>query len=126
MGWNTYHQIVTELSPENWIYNNLTSYIITHRKLPSTKNIQFIQCDPCDVLRKLKQTQGKSIWICGGNNIIQPLVQNELIDEYYISVIPVILGSGIRLFDKIPNMINLKLINTRAYNGIIELIYNVR
>lgn len=126
MGWNTYHQIITELSPENWVYDNLTSYIITHRELPSAENIKFIQSDPCSAVRELKQKHGKSIWICGGSNIIQPLVQNKLIDEYYISVIPVILGSGIRLFDKISNTTNLNLSHTRAYNGIVELIYTVR
>lgn len=42
MGWDTYHQIVTELSPTEWIYANLTSYVITHRKLPSKKK-SFLQ-----------------------------------------------------------------------------------
>ena len=30
MGWNTYHQVVTELSPSEWVYAGLTSCIITH------------------------------------------------------------------------------------------------
>lgn len=31
MGWNTYHQIVTELSPEMWVYDNLITYVFTHK-----------------------------------------------------------------------------------------------
>lgn len=126
MGWNTYHQITTELSPNEWIYKDLTSYVVTHRPLPSTENIKFVQDNPCSIVQKLKPEQGKDIWICGGGQVIHPLVQNGLIDEYYISIIPTILGSGIRLFENIPNEIKLKLTHTQSYNGITELIYVIR
>ncbi len=96
MGWNTYHQITTELSPNKWVYEQLTSYIITHRALPSTDNIKFVSDDPCGIVKRLKKENGKTIWICGGGNIVQPLMQGGLIDEYHICVIPTILGSGIR------------------------------
>lgn len=123
MGWNTYHQVSTELSPDDWVYQELTSYVVTHRAIPSTDNIKFVEDDPCSIVRKLKAEQGKKIWICGGANIIHPLVCNGLIDEYYISVIPTILGSGIRLFGETANEIRLRLLHTQAYNGITELVY---
>ena len=126
MGWNTYHQVVTELSPTEWVYDELTSYVITHRKLSSTNKIIFTEKDPCDVVNDLKQEQGKNIWICGGANIIQQLVENDLIDEYYISVIPTILGSGISLFGSTPKEIELKLVHTQTYNGITDLVYTRR
>lgn len=126
MGWDTYHQIVTELSPAEWIYANLTGYVITHRKLPSKKEIFFTGKAPSDLVGELKNKEGKGIWICGGANIVQQLVQNDLIDEYYISVIPTVLGSGIRLFGTTPDEIKLKLISTQTYNGIVELIYTRR
>lgn len=126
MGWNTYHQIVTELSPEEWVYANLTSYVITHRKPPSKGEIFFTGKSPSDLVKELKNKEGKGIWVCGGANIVQQLVQADLIDEYYISVIPTILGSGIRLFGISSNEIKLKLISTRNYNGIVELIYTHR
>ena len=125
MGWNTYHQIVTELSPEEWAYDELTSYIITHRELPSTNKLIFTN-NTCAIVNQLKQEQGKNIWICGGANIIQQLIQADLIDEYYISVIPTILGSGIRLFGKIPREIKLELVHTQTYNGITDLVYKGR
>lgn len=126
MGWNTYHQITAELSPKQWVYQDLTSYVITHRELPSTDKIKFVKDNPCEIVRSLKQQQGKGIWICGGSSMIQPLIQDGLIDEYYISVIPTILGSGIRLFGEITNEIKLRLVRTQAYNGIVELIYTCR
>ena len=123
MGGNTYHQIVTELSPEEWVYADLTSYVITHRELPSADKIIFTKKQPCDIVSELRLKQGKKIWICGGANIVQQLMEADLIDEYYISVIPTILGSGIRLFGTIPRDIKLKLTDIQTYNGITDLIY---
>lgn len=126
MGWNTYDQITTELSPNEWVYEQLTSYVITHRALPSTDNIKFVSEDPSEIVKRLKEENGKMIWICGGGNIIHPLMRDELIDEYYISVIPTILGSGIRLFGELTNEIKLKLVRSRVCNGIAELVYRRR
>lgn len=126
MGWNTYHQVTTQLSPNKWIYDALTTYVITHRSLSSFENIKFVQDDPCVIINKLKEEDGKGIWICGGASIIHPLIHNSLIDEYRISIIPTILGSGIHLFNAISNEIKLKLVNTQIYNGITELVYVCR
>lgn len=79
--------------------------------------------EPSNLVNELKNKEGKSIWICGGANTVQQLVQTDLIDEYYISVIPTVLGSGIRLFGTAPNEIKLKLIDTQSHNGIVELVY---
>ena len=86
----------------------------------------FFKIQERDIVNQLKQEQGKNIWICGGANIIQQLMQADLIDEYYISVIPTILGSGIRLFGKIPKEIKLELVHTQTYNGITDLVYKRR
>lgn len=126
MGWNSYRQITEELSPKEWPYPDLTSYVITHRKLPSTDHIIFVQDDPCSVIKRLKAEAGKSIWVCGGSQIIQPLVACDLIDEYDISIIPTLLGSGIRLFGENFGEIPLKLLRTQTSNGITELVYGRR
>ena len=123
MGWNTYHQIVTELSPTEWVYSDLTTYVLTHRKHNSTKQIRFTSENPVLLLEKLKKEVGKDIWICGGANLIQQLIRENAIDKYYISVIPTLLGKGIRLFDSIEHEIKLKLCHTQSYNGITDLIY---
>lgn len=123
MGWNTYHQVATELSPDKWVYHGLTSYVVTHRELPSTGEIIFTSESPCGIVDGLKQKEGKNIWICGGAHLIQQLVKSDQIDEYYISVIPTILGKGIRLFGMDSKERRLKLVHTRSYNGITDLVY---
>lgn len=123
MGWNTYHQIITELSPDEWVYGDLTTYVFTHRELVSSENIRFTNTDPVELIKNLRREKGKDIWICGGASLVQQLVRANLIDCYYITVIPTLLGDGIRLFENTGNEIPLKLLSTRAYNGMIDLIY---
>lgn len=126
MGWKTYNQIVTELSPKEWIYKDLTSYVFTHKEITETENIKFINKSVSEFVKNLKQEKGKDIWICGGVSIIQPLIQENLIDRFHISVIPTILGNGIRLFALSDVQIKLKLLKTQSYNGITDIIYERR
>jgi len=126
MGANTYRQLVTELSPNEWIYSNFTSYVMTHTPKKSTDRIRFTDECPCQLVNRLKNKIGKNIWICGGASIVKQLMQADLIDQYYINVIPTILGNGIRLFDTFEREIKLKLIKTRSYNGITDLVYERR
>lgn len=46
-----------------------------------------------------------------------------MIDEYYISMLPAILGGGIRLFKRAEKGIRLKPYKTQTYNGITDLVY---
>lgn len=126
MGWTTYHQVVTELSPGQWIYDNLQSYVITHKNCAPTNNITFVSESPCTLVDNLKQRNGKDIWICGGADIVHQLMQNNLIDKYHISIIPTILGNGIRLFDVMVQKTDLRFITSKNSNGIVELVYQKR
>ncbi|MEZ3461503.1 MAG: hypothetical protein K1W23_04865 [Lachnospiraceae bacterium] len=53
-------------------------------------------------------------------------MQNHLIDQYHISIIPMILGNGIRLFDVTDQKTDLRLITAKNSNGIVELVYQKR
>ena len=69
MGWETYHQVITELSPSEWVYEELMTYVITHREEASSEKIRFIHESPSALIRNLKEMDGKDIWICGGASI---------------------------------------------------------
>ncbi|MCI8274597.1 MAG: dihydrofolate reductase [Lachnospiraceae bacterium] len=105
MGWNTYHQIVTELSPDEWVYQDFTTYVVTHNQKASSDKIRFANESPVTLVKRLREENGKGIWSCGGANLIQQLVKEDVINCYYITVIPTILGSGIRLFEKVDHEI---------------------
>lgn len=126
MGWNTYHQVVTELSPTEWVYSDFTTYVVTHHKEMSTEKICFTDENPAELLRRLKAEPGKDIWICGGANLITQFMKEQLIDRYYITVIPTLLGKGIRLFEETEHEQKLSLVKTQHYNGMVDLVYEIR
>ena len=100
MGWTTYHQVVTQLSPGSWPYRGLDCYVLTHQARSAQEGIRFV-CQPVTALiHTLKQEQGKDIWICGGAYTAAQLIRKNAIDRYVVSVIPVILGEGIPLFSR--------------------------
>lgn len=126
MGWNTYHQFVTELSPDFWPYENQITYVMTHREEASSEKIRFINEDLNEFVIKLKKEKGKNIWICGGANVVQQLMDEDLIDVCNVTIIPTILGSGVRLFKKGKNEIKLSLVKAKTYNGMIDAVYTRR
>ena len=126
MGWNTYHQLTSELSPEEWVYPEQVSFVITHREIPSTERIRFTSESPCDLVKRLREEEGNGIWICGGASIVRQLMETDLIDTLHISVIPTLLGDGVRLFGPLEKEQKLRLVKTQSYNGITDLVYEKR
>lgn len=124
MGGKTYRQVVGELAPGVWPYDGLTSYVLTRTPCAAGEGIHFTSENPCDLIRRIRAEEGKSIWICGGAQVVRQLTQADLIDQYHISLIPVLLGSGLRLFDRTGRQIPLKLIKAKNDGEITELIYN--
>ena len=126
MGWNTYHQVTGELSPGAWPYGGMTTYVITHRGGTSTEAVKFTAESPCALVRRLKRKKGKTIWICGGADVVRQVMGDDLIDRFQISVIPTILGGGTRLFSTLEQERKLRLLETRSGSGIVELLYERR
>lgn len=126
MGWRTYRQIVTDLSPGEWVYSGMQTYVVTHRALPPTDDAVFFGGSPRELVEDLRAGEGKDIWICGGADLAGQLLEADLIDRFHISVIPTLLGSGIRLFQGKTIKRKLRLVRTAAYDGIVDLVYNRR
>lgn len=55
--------------------------------------------------------------------MVNQFMKEDLIDRYHITVIPTILGKGIRLFHDKNERVKLKLISSESNNGMIDLIY---
>ncbi len=124
LGSTTYEQIVTELAVDNWPYADKMSYVITTKSKENKDNIIFTD-KLVDTINDLKSTEGSDIWICGGASIVNQLLELDMVDKLCISVMPIILGKGIRLFTREREM-PLKLVSTTNYNGIVDLVYERR
>lgn len=123
MGAKTYEQV---LGFGKWPYPGVTAYVITHRKWDNAlqENIVFYNGDFKKLIEEAKRKTKKDIWIVGGSQIITGFMNQGLIDEYIISVIPIILTEGIPLFKNINRRKRLQAVDTKAYpSGIVQIKY---
>ena len=71
-----------------------------------------------------KQTKGKDIWLFGGAQLLTSFVNEGWVDEYWLSVHPIILGGGKPLFQNISSRKKLKLVSHKAYDtGLVSMKY---
>lgn len=99
-------------------------YIISRSLRPGNGNFKYYSGSLKDLVARLKTVQGKNIYCDGGAEIVNELLKDDLIDEFIISVIPIILGDGIPLFKSGQADLNLRLINCKQYNkGLVQLHY---
>ena len=124
MGWNTYRQVVTELSPGQWPYEGLDCLAATHRQLPPRPGVRFFSGDLAAEVRRLKRGSGKGIWVCGGADVVRQLLAADLIDRLDLSVVPVALGDGIRLFLRAGRAMSLRLESASAAGSLVRLVYS--
>lgn len=99
-------------------------YVITRQERESENGVTFYNGAIEVLINRLKSENGKNIYCDGGGQIVKLLMEKNLIDEFRISVIPIILGDGKRLFKGGTPMIKLKALTSKQYeSGLIHLRY---
>ena len=74
----------------------------------------------------MKQREGKDIAAFGGAGLLTSLLNQGLVDELSISIIPVLLGAGKPMVNFLDKRLSLSLIKTHVYsNGTVNLTYQV-
>ena len=126
LGWNTYHQLTTQLSPEQWPYEGLNCYVFTHRSLPPKEGITFSDADPCALVRELKARPGRDIWLCGGADLARQALALDLVDQLRLTILPILLGGGVPLFGPLDAPKKLTLEQIEEQNGMVECVYRRR
>ena len=74
----------------------------------------FLKGDVAEEVRKLKQQAGPAIWVYGSGNLIQTLLRHDLIDEFWLKIVPITLGTGKRLFAEGTILAAFKLAKSKA------------
>ena len=126
MGWTTYHQLVTELSPDSWPYEGRPWYVVPHRQDENQREIFLWNGELTELADKLKGEHEGNVWICGGASVAGQLLKEGRIDKLWLSIIPTVLGKGVRLFPELSQELPLKLVGTEHWNGIVDLVYERR
>src|SRR5690606_14521256 len=116
---------LTDTEKEMWgLYHSKEKYVFSRTKKGANNKAIFINDNILEEVNKLKNKSGKDMWLYGGASLITTFMDLGLIDEFRLSVHPVILGEGKPLFIDIKQRLNLKMDNTRTFSsGVVQLIY---
>ena len=111
---------------EHSAWYNKVSKIILSRTMQGAKpdNTKIITTNLSEKINEIKQQGGKDILIFGSASASHSLMENNLIDDYWLFVNPILIGQGIPLFKNIKNGIKLKLIESILLSsGVVCLHY---
>lgn len=124
IGRKTYDWVAREIGSSHYDNGEREVYVITRTERPNIGNVTFYNGNLNELVQELKNKEGKNIYCDGGAEIINELLKADLIDELIISVIPVLVGNGTRLFkDERPEQ-GLELIDTNVFDtGLVQLHY---
>ncbi|MDO7875647.1 dihydrofolate reductase family protein [Hymenobacter sp. ASUV-10] len=94
-GRRTYEKVLT-ISPE-YLHQDKQVYVLSQSRTGQAGHVTFVP-DVQELITTLKAREGKDIYCDGGGEIVAALLRHGLIDRLIVSVIPHLLGEGIRLF----------------------------
>ena len=120
MGKRTFNEI-EKLDNIDSIYPTTENYVITHAESLSSREFIPVSCDVVEFVKQIETD--KNIWIVGGNTIVAPLLDNDMIDNMIIQIAPVLLGEGIPLFTQKEGLKRFHLIEVKQYGQFAELNY---
>lgn len=105
-------------------FNSISKYVVSTTLSEATwNNSKLIKGNIAEEVSKLKHEDGQSITILGSCDLVRTLMQHDLIDEYLLLVMPLVLGKGKRLFREGINT-TLRLIDSKTYStGVVALTY---
>lgn len=122
MGSRTYEQV---LGFGDWPYPDKQTFVFTHRPLVRiAQDVSFTSQNPDDFIAELEPAGIRTLWLAGGADLVAGFMQHGLIDEYILSIIPVVLGEGIPLFRSPLPQRRLRLLESTDYaTGLVQLHY---
>lgn len=91
------------------------------------ENTTILNGDISEKVRLLKRTPGNNMTLLGSENILSQFAAKGLIDDYLIMIDPVTIGSGIPIFNGIPQQLNLNLKSIQSFkSGVVLLHYTLK
>jgi dihydrofolate reductase len=129
MGSRTYETALRfEAQGLGWPYGDKPVFVLTSRTLPRNRDtVQFHSGDLAQFVNERLRPTFRAIWFVGGGMLSGECLRLGLADEVRYSILPVLIGDGIRFFEKLDRDIAVHLAEVKAYqNGMVELLYEVR
>ena len=121
MGKRTYDEIA-KLEDAASFYPTTENYVFTHADSLPQKGFIPVRGDVAEFVAGLGPD--KNIWIIGGNTILAPLLERDMVDHLIVQVAPVLLGEGIPLFTQKEGQMRFHLDEVRQYGQFAELVFS--
>ncbi|MEL7147581.1 MAG: dihydrofolate reductase family protein, partial [Bacteroidota bacterium] len=111
-----------------WPYGNKPVYVLTNRGLPNKRStVSFHSGDLSTWTNNYLRRRHKNSWMVGGAALTAEFIRLKLADELVISMLPIILGSGIPFFYPQQKSHLLALLDVKAYSdGMVEMRYGFK
>jgi dihydrofolate reductase len=128
MGSRTYETALDfEAKGFGWAYGDTPIVVLTRRQLPRRReSVEFYAGDLPELVGRRLRPAFRSIWFVGGGAVSGECLRLGLADEVRYSILPVLIGDGIRFFDRLDADVPLHLAEVKAYqSGMVALRYEV-
>src|SRR5690349_2869990 len=129
MGSRTYETALAfEARGFGWSYGDKSTFVLTNRTLPRTRDsVEFHSGDLAEFVNECLRPRFNSIWFVGGGLLSAECLRLGLADEVRYSIVPIVIGDGIRFFENLDCDVALHLMEVKAYtSGMVALRYEVR
>jgi len=124
LGRKTYEVAATAYGTEKWPYHGKKMIVLSKTLQTVIAEAQVYSDNLADLTTKLYSEGVRHIWVDGGKTISQ-FLSLGMVDEMIISIIPILLGSGIPLFN-INKEVDCRLISSQSYaSGLVQLHYQM-
>lgn len=126
MGKRTYEQVLS--FDCDWPYPNCRLFVFTRdvNYVVKTPDGQVLNSVDEAAIAKIRAASKKSAWIVGGGNLAKDFLEKRAVDEITMTIIPVMLGAGIRLFQEQQKPVEqlFDLVKAEPFkSGVVNLIY---
>ncbi|MCC4046279.1 dihydrofolate reductase family protein [Enterococcus gallinarum] len=120
MGRKTYEEAKKMLATEK-LYPEKENYVFSRQMQTDLTDAVVVDQDPVAFLSQLKKE--KTVWLVGGGNLLHLILEADLIDEWYVQIAPVLLGTGKRLFEPGEYAARLQFVDMTQMGELIEIHY---
>lgn len=114
-----------DLARPEWPYGETPAWVFTHRDLPTPAGatVHLTSAAIPEVLRRIRESTDGNVFLVGGADLVAQFLAENAIDELILTVAPVLLGGGVRLFDG-AGPARATHLSARSYaTGLVQLRY---
>lgn len=110
----------------DWPYTGRRVVVLTNRALiDPPPGVETYRGDLRSLIANLRCDTTQDIWLCGGAKVIRDMLDQNLIDQIELFLIPLLLGDGLPLFLRSTHPMGLRLERSDRYSpsGVVEVVY---